>query len=208
MTTMPPTAVGPGRGADALVPDGRGEPADLMAAVEGLLVALDRPLDPAAVAAAWAVLEADVQRALRTLQTTYAATGRGMALRETSSGWRLFAAPAVTDRVRAVVVRETSGRLSTAALETLAVIAYRQPVSRARIAAIRGVNVDAVVRTLASRGLVDIADRDPTTGAALYATTDLFLDAVGVTTLEELPDLAPLLPDVADVDLIADDGTA
>lgn len=206
MTTVPPTA-------DHLSADGpssayRGEAADLSAPIEGLLVALDRALDPAAVAAAWAVPEADVRRALRTLQAAYAAPGRGMTLRETSSGWRLFAAPEVADRVRAVVVRETSGRLSTAALETLAVIAYRQPVSRARVAAIRGVNVDAVVRTLASRGLVDVADRDATTGAALYATTDLFLDALGITGLEQLPDLAPLLPDVAEADQIADERSA
>lgn len=180
------TSTGPSGGA------GLGQ---LATAVEGLLVTLDRPLDPAEVAAAWELSTADVLAALNSLRSGYAHTRRGLALRETASGWRLFAADEVADQIRAVVVRETSARLSAAALETLAVIAYRQPVSRARVAAIRGVSVDAVVRTLASRGLVDVVDRDPITGAALYATTDAFLDAVGITALSELPDVVPLLPD-------------
>ena len=91
-------------------------------------------------------------------------------------------------------------RLSQAALETLAVVAYRQPVSRSRVSAVRGVNVDAVMRTLVSRGLVEEAGVERETGAVLYRTTGYFLERMGMRSLDELPDLAPFLPELADVD--------
>lgn len=181
--------------------------ATLTAALEGLLVVLDRGLDPAEAATAWQVPVSLVEAILNQLADGYAAANRGIALRETATGWRLFAAADVSDAVRQVAVVETSARLSVAALETLAVVAYRQPVSRSRIAAIRGVNVDGVMRTLTTRGLIDVVDRDSVTGAALYATTDAFLDAVGVRTLDDLPEVAPLLPDVDTIEALSSEGS-
>jgi segregation and condensation protein B len=180
---------------------------ELTAALEGLLVVLDRPLDVSEVADAWSVEATGIEAALNALQTAYADSKRGFVLRETATGWRLFAALEVRDRVQAVVARETSSRLSAAALETLAVVAYQQPVGRARVAAVRGVSVDAVMRTLTARGLIDVVSRDQATGASLYGTTEAFLEAVGLRTLGELPDLAPLLPDVTMVLGLSNEGS-
>jgi segregation and condensation protein B len=175
------------------------EVSSLTRSLEALLVVLDRPLDPAEVAESWRVANGDVRTALVELQRAYEAGDRGLRLREGASGWQLHAADDEVARVRAVVTPESTARLSAAALETLAVIAYQQPVSRSRIASIRGVNVDAVVRTLMVRGLVEATATDPTTGAALYCTTPVFLDALGLRTLDELPALPPFLPEVATV---------
>lgn len=174
------------------------EPADLSlaAALEAVLVVLDGPLVPDEVADAAGVEVAEVVSALEELAAAYRSEGRGFALRPTAIGWRLYAVPAARPLLERLVVGETSVRMSNAALETLAVIAYQQPVSRSRIAAVRGVNVDAVVRTLTVRGLVTEVDTDPATGAVLYGTTPLFLDKLGIASLAELPDLAPLLPDI------------
>ncbi len=172
---------------------------DLVRALEGLLVVLDGPLRPADVATAWGVTEADVVAALHTIRARCVQEARGYRVRATGSGWRLFAADDLHETMRAVVVGNATARLSPAALETLAVVAYRQPTSRSRVAAIRGVNVDAVMRTLSTRGLVADVGVDAVTGATLYATTELFLDLVGLTSLAELPDLAPFLPDVTTV---------
>jgi segregation and condensation protein B len=171
----------------------------LTPSLEALLIVLDRPLEVDEVAAAWSQPAAALENALTAIADSYERDGRGLRLRRSASGWRLYAAPEAADRVRAVVVQETTARLSPAALETLAVIAYQQPVSRSRVAAVRGVNVDAVVRTLTVRGLVEPGDPDPVTGALLYRTTTAFLDAIGVGTLDELPSLPPLLPDVATI---------
>ena len=173
--------------------------ADLARSLEALLVVLDRPLWVEEVAGAWSVPAEAVESALAGLADAYEQGGRGLRLRCAASGWQLHAAPEESDRVRAVVVQEATARLSPAALETLAVIAYQQPVSRSRVAAVRGVNVDAVVRTLTVRGLVEPGDPDPVTGALLYRTTTAFLDAIGVGSLDELPSLPPLLPDVATI---------
>ena len=97
-------------------------------------------------------------------------------------------------------VRGQQARLTQAALETLAIVAYKQPVSRARVSAIRGVNVDGVMRTLLTRGLVEEAGQDQSSGANLYRTTGYFLERIGVTTLDELPELAPYLPDLSDLE--------
>src|SRR5690606_22743428 len=121
---------------------------------------------------------------------------RGFRLREVGGGWRVYSAPAYADVVGRFVVDGQTARLTQASLETLAVIAYRQPVSRGRVAAIRGVNVDGVVRTLLTRGLIEEMGHDDDGGAVLYGTTNYFLERMGMTTLADLPPLAPYLPDL------------
>ena len=120
---------------------------------------------------------------------------RGFELREAGGGWRIYSAAAYADVVGRFVVDGQQARLTQAALETLAVVAYRQPVTRGQVSAVRGVNVDSVVRTLTSRGLVAEVGTDPSTGAVLYGTTGYFLERMGLTSLDELPPLAPYLPE-------------
>lgn len=169
---------------------------DLPALLEALLITLDGPLVPEAVCAALEVEAVDVIAGLKALSEEYARTGRGFALRSSATGWLLYAVPSARPVLERIVVGERSARLSNAALETLAVVAYQQPVSRSRVAAVRGVNVDAVFRTLVSRGLITDVGTDETTGAVRYGTTPLFLAALGIEHLNQLPDLAPLLPDL------------
>jgi segregation and condensation protein B len=113
---------------------------------------------------------------------------------------RIYTRPTVAGHVERFLQDGQRSRLSQAALETLAVIAYRQPVTRSRVSAIRGVNVDGVVRTLLTRGLIVEVGTDQATGADLFRTTDLFLERMGMTSLDELPSLAPLLPDLDGLD--------
>lgn len=192
---------------DVVVAAAEPEPVDLplSALVEALLVTLDGPMVPEEVCAALGVEAVDVVAALETLSAEYARTGRGFALRSSPTGWLLYAVPGARPVLERVVVGERSVRLSNAALETLAVIAYQQPVSRSRVAAVRGVNVDAVFRTLVSRGLVADAGTDETTGAVLYGTTALLLTKLGISDLRQLPDLAPLLPDLSTVQALHDE---
>ncbi|WP_309248112.1 SMC-Scp complex subunit ScpB [Rothia santali] len=124
---------------------------------------------------------------------------RGMELRRVAGGWRLYARPEFSAWVSRFVLEGQTSRLSQAALETLAVIAYRQPVSRSRVASIRGVNVDGVIRTLRTRGLVAEAEEPGESGAALFETTPLFLERIGLEDLEDLPKISPYLPGVEDV---------
>ena len=180
---------------------------NLDAALEGLLVVLDRPIVAEEVAQIWGLDTDRVRVTLVRLQANYERSRRGFALRETTSGWRLFCAPEVMLRVQEVAARERSTRLSAAALETLAVVAYQQPVGRARIASVRGVNSDAVLRTLTTRGLIDVVARDEVTGASLYGTTEQFLEALGVQTLDDLPELAPLLPDISTISSLDGEGS-
>ena len=119
---------------------------------------------------------------------------RGFELRRLAGGWRVYSRAAYSDIVSQFVVDGQTARLTQAALETLAVIAYRQPVSRARVSAIRGVNVDSVVRTLAQRGLIEEVGTDPVSGAFLYRTTAYFLERMGMGSVDELPHIAPHLP--------------
>lgn len=184
-----------------VVPEhGDGRPDDitlrLSAAVEALLVVVDGSLDVAATAVALGVPQSLLAETLRKLAASYEQQGRGFRLRETAAGWRLFAAPEHRELIERLVLDEQPARLTQAALETLAVVAYQQPVSRARVAAIRGVSVDAVMRTLVGRGVVEQVGQDSSTGTILYGTTKLFLERVGLVSLEQLPPLAPLLPDV------------
>ena len=144
-----------------------------------------------------------MEAALRFLQQEYEAGGRGLDLREVAGGWRLYSREDFAPYVERFILDGQQARLTQAALETLAVIAYRQPVTRSRIAGIRGVSVDAVMRTLLTRGLVEECGADPDTGGGLYRTTRLFLEKLGLRSLDELPSLAPLLPDTSQLDDVA-----
>jgi segregation and condensation protein B len=124
----------------------------------------------------------------------FSATPRGFELRNIAGGWRIYSRSEFADVVGAFVLEGQTARLTQAALETLAVIAYRQPVSRARVSAIRGVNVDSVVRTLTQRGLIEVSGTDPESGATLYRTTSYFLERMGIGSAAELPQLSPHLP--------------
>jgi len=143
-----------------------------------------------------------VAELLSGLAAEYESTGRGFELRKAAGGWRLYTRPQYAQYVERFVLDGQQVRLTQAALETLAVIAYKQPVTRSRISAIRGVNCDGVIRTLVSRGLVEECGTEPDSGAFLYRTTTLFLEKLGLNSVEELPPLAPFLPD--DVDEISD----
>ena len=174
--------------------------ADLRPALEAVLMVADQPLDHVTIASAVGYPAEEVRAALATLATEYADQGRGFDLRNVAGGWRFYTRDDLAPVVERFVVDGQQARLTQAALETLAVVAYKQPVSRARVSAIRGVNVDGVMRTLETRGLVEEAGRDAETTATLYRTTSYFLERIGVTTLAELPELAPLMPDLDDLE--------
>jgi segregation and condensation protein B len=183
-------------------PDEVSAPApSLRMSLEAVLLVADEPISTELLADVTRQPEAAVATALRELAGEYTAEERGFDLREVAGGWRLY----TRDECAAVVERfVTDGqeiRLTQAALETLAVVAYRQPVSRARVSAVRGVNCDGVMRTLVLRGLVEEAGSDPETGAILFQTTGYFLERLGLARLSDLPDLAPFLPDHLDEDL-------
>ncbi|WP_230864210.1 SMC-Scp complex subunit ScpB [Streptomyces clavuligerus] len=136
-----------------------------------------------------------VADALRELADEYTVQGRGFELRLVAGGWRFYSRPEHSAAVERFVLDGQQARLTQAALETLAVVAYRQPVSRSRVSAVRGVNCDGVLRTLLQRGLVEEAGTEPETGAILYRTTNHFLERMGLRGLDELPELAPFLPE-------------
>lgn len=173
---------------------------DLDQSIEALLVVADRPLDLLTIAGAVDRPVAVVRQAIERIRDDYDGRSggrrRGFELRDLALGYRLYARPAHDESVRHLLEIETAGRLSQAALETLAVIAYRQPVSRGQVAAIRAVSVDSVLKTLVARGLVAEVGRSEETGAVLYGTTDDLLVALGIRSLGELPPLAPLLEGV------------
>ncbi len=173
---------------------------ELSPALEAVLMVADAPLDAPTLAAAVAHPVADVEAALAGLTAGYDADGRGFELRNVAGGWRFYTREAYAPAVERFVVGGQQARLTAAALETLAVVAYRQPISRGRVSAIRGVNVDGVMRTLVTRGLVGEAGSDDEGGAVLYRTTGYFCERMGLASLDELPDLAPLLPDVDELD--------
>lgn len=175
---------------------GLDDPARLRAALEAVLFVVESPVSSAQLASALQRPEPDVLAALGELGAGYDERGAGIELREIAGGWRIYTRPELGPVVEAFLLEGQRSKLSQAALETLAVVAYRQPVTRARISAIRGVNVDGVVRTLVSRGLVTEVGSDPETGGGLYRTTDVFLEKMGLQSLAELPSLAPLLPEL------------
>ncbi|WP_156250695.1 SMC-Scp complex subunit ScpB [Pseudactinotalea terrae] len=175
------------------------EPGGLPAALEAILMVADTPVPTTQLATVLARPEAEVEQALQELVEGYEVQHRGFVLREHGGGWRYYSNPVFAPVVDAFVLDGQTARLTQASLETLAVIAYRQPVSRGRIAAIRGVNVDGVVRTLLARGLIEEAGQDPDGGANLYRTSTYFLERLGLRSLDELPPLAPYLPDLDEV---------
>jgi segregation and condensation protein B len=181
--------------------------AELRPALEAVLMVADQPLDHVTLASAVGYPPEQVREALGALAEEYAEQGRGFDLRNVAGGWRFYTREEYAAVVERFVLDGQQARLTQAALETLAVVAYKQPVSRARVSAVRGVNVDGVMRTLVARGLVEEAGHDGETTATLYRTTSYFLERIGVTSLEDLPELAPYLPDMADLDDMADLGS-
>ena len=171
-------------------------PGGARGALEAVLMVVDEPVDEVALASAVVLPVDHVSSLLAELAAEYEAASRGFELRQVAGGWRIYSRPAYASIVERFVLDGQTAKLTQAALETLAIVAYRQPVSRGRVSAIRGVNVDAVMRTLTTRGLVEEAGTDPESGAFLYRTTTYFLHRIGLTSLERLPALAPFLPEV------------
>ena len=174
--------------------------AALDAALEALLLVVDAPTDEETLAQTLDQPVARVRDAVRRMSAAYTEQHRGIDLRYTGGGWRFYTRDAYAHYVERLLLDGQRARLTRAALETLAVVAYRQPVTRARVSAVRGVNCDGVLRTLLTRGLVQEAGVDPSTQGTLFRTTELFLERLGLSSLEDLPPLAPLLPDVDAID--------
>jgi segregation and condensation protein B len=168
----------------------------LAAAIEAVLMVVDEPVTTITLAQVLQRPEADVVAEVQRLAAEYVADDRGFELRQVAGGWRYYTAAAMAPAVERFAREGQQARLTQASLETLAVVAYRQPVSRVRISAVRGVNVDGVMRTLLARGLVEECGSESDTGAHLYRTTHYFLERLGIASVEELPELAPYLPDL------------
>lgn len=175
-------------------------PPELRPSLEALLMVADQPLDHVTLASAVRHPADDVMAALEGLAEEYTEQARGFELRNVAGGWRYYTREEHAGVVEDFVLEGQQSRLTQAALETLAVVAYKQPVSRARVSAIRGVNVDGVMRTLLTRGLVEEAGVEEETGAHLYRTSTYFLERIGITSLDDLPELAPFLPDMEDME--------
>lgn len=176
--------------------------ANLGRAIEAILMVVDEPVTELTLASVIGVTVEEVEGALELLAVSY--EERGFCLKAINGGWRFYSHPEYSEYVEKFVLDGQQNRLTQAALETLAVIAYRQPISRARVSAIRGVNVEAVMKTLVTRGLVDEFGLEVETGAILYKTTSYFLERLGLNALSDLPALAPHLPDIDGLDEILD----
>ncbi len=173
---------------------------ELARVLEALLLVVDTPVTAEVLGSA---TEQPVHRITEILQGMAAdlnARQSGIDLREAGGGWRMYTRARYAPYVERLLMDGARSKLTRAALETLAVVAYRQPVTRARVSAVRGVNVDAVMRTLVARGLIIEAGTDSDTGATTFSTTELFLERLGLSSLADLPDIAPLLPDVDVID--------
>lgn len=185
--------------AEAEAPPRSQEPADIARRLEAILMIIDEPQSLVSLAAAVGAPVPAVRQAVEELVADYdgerSGPRRGFELREVGGGWRFYVREEHDDLVAEFVNGQAPSRLSQAALETLAVIAYKQPVSRSQVASIRAVNVDSVVRTLLARGLITEAFTDPETGAINYRTTDALLGHLGINSLDELPPISPLLDD-------------
>ncbi|QNG18686.1 SMC-Scp complex subunit ScpB [Rhodococcus triatomae] len=178
--------------------------AELESVLESLLLVVDSPASVEQLAAVTDASPERVAAILTRMAEAFTVRGSGFDLRYAGDGWRLYTRTAHAPYVERLLLDGARTKLTRAALETLAVVAYRQPLTRARISAVRGVNVDGVVRTLLARGLIAEAGTDPETTATQYATTELFLERLGLASLADLPELAPLLPDVDLIDDISD----
>ncbi|MFD8498837.1 SMC-Scp complex subunit ScpB [Amycolatopsis sp. NPDC059657] len=172
----------------------------LEAVLESLLLVVDSPINEEALATTVEQPVARVTVALRTMAQKFTDRGSGIDLRRAGEGWRFYTRDTYAPYVEKLLLDGQRSKLTRAALESLAVIAYRQPVTRARVAAVRGVNVDGVIRTLLARGLIEEAGTDPDTTGTLYVTTELFLERLGLSSLTDLPPIAPLLPEVDTID--------
>ncbi|MEI6867089.1 MAG: SMC-Scp complex subunit ScpB [Actinomycetes bacterium] len=173
---------------------------ELNQAIEAILMVVDEPVSELILAQITETTTEEIAHALVKLATSYVEQGRGFELRQVAGGWRYYSHPDQSAVVEKFVLDGQQSRLTQAALETLAVIAYRQPISRARVSAIRGVNVEAVMKTLVTRGLAEEAGLEPESGAILYRTTSFFLEKLGLNEVADLPALAPFLPDVDTLD--------
>jgi segregation and condensation protein B len=173
---------------------------ELEHSIEAILMVIDEPVAEETLAKVLACSVEEIITALASLVQSY--ERNGFELRQISGGWRFYSRPEFSAVVEKFVLDGQQSRLTQAALETLAVIAYRQPVSRARVSAIRGVNVEAVMKTLVTRGLVEEFGVEQETGAILYRTTTYFLERLGLISLDDLPALAPYLPDLDRLDEI------
>ena len=163
---------------------------------------VDEPISEVVLAQITEQPTEEIRTALVELADSYQNEERGFELKEIAGGWRFYSHPDLAPMVEKFVLDGQSAKLTQAALETLAVIAYKQPVSRARVSAIRGVNVEAVMKTLVTRGLVEESGVENETGAILYRTTSYFLEKIGLNSVADLPALAPFLPDVDGLDEI------
>jgi segregation and condensation protein B len=172
--------------------------------LEAVLLVVDEPVTDMTLAQVLECPRDDVAEALQALADEYDADHRGFQLRNIAGGWRLYTRAECASVVERFVLDGQQARLTQAALETLSVVAYRQPVSRARVSAVRGVNVDGVMRTLLARGLVEEAGSEPETGAILYRTTGYFLERLGLSSLDELPELAQYVPEIHAIDSLDD----
>jgi segregation and condensation protein B len=174
--------------------------ANVAGALEALLLLAAEPVTEFELAQAVGVPESVVSENLAELVAFYEETGRGFELRQVAGGWRYYTREEHADLITRYVTEGQQSKLSQAALETLAVVAYTQPISRGRVSAVRGVNVDGVMRTLLARGLIEEAGHDPESGALLFATTSYFLERMGLQSLDDLPPLAPQLPEVEELE--------
>ncbi|WIY07616.1 SMC-Scp complex subunit ScpB [Amycolatopsis mongoliensis] len=172
----------------------------LEAALEALLLVVDSPASEESLADTVGQPRARIVVALRTMAQKFTDRASGIDLRRVGEGWRFYTRDVYAPFVEKLLLDGQRSKLTRAALESLAVIAYRQPVTRARVAAVRGVNVDGVIRTLLARGLIEEMGTDPETTGTLYVTTELFLERLGLSSLNDLPAIAPLLPEVDTID--------
>jgi segregation and condensation protein B len=191
----------------AVQPADETESVPLRTALEAILMVVDEPVGEVMLAQVTERPTDEVAAELRALAGEYDEQGRGFQLREVAGGWRFYTRASASAYVERFVLDGQQARLTQAALETLAVVAYRQPVSRSRISAVRGVNVDGVMRTLVARGLIEEAGHDGEGGSILYRTTSYFLERLGLRDVDELPELAPFLPDMDALDDMAGSST-
>jgi len=192
-----------GNDGDREEPDALGAPS-LRAAVEALLLLADEPMSMMTLAEATRTPMNDVEVIVHKLAAEYTEQGRGFDLREVAGGWRFYTRSECSPLIERWVLDGQQARLTQASLETLAVIAYQQPVSRGKVSAVRGVNVDGVIKTLVTRGLIEEAGHDGESGSILYRTTSYFLERLGISSLDELPPLAEHLPDLGDLEEVMD----
>jgi segregation and condensation protein B len=169
---------------------------ELGSVLEALLLVVDTPIAEEALGSATGQPVYRITAKLQVMADELTQRDSGIDLRKNAEGWRMYTRARFAPYVEKLLLDGARSKLTRAALETLAVVAYRQPVTRARVSAVRGVNVDAVMRTLLARGLITEAGADEDSGAVTFATTELFLERLGLTSLTDLPDIAPLLPDV------------